>query len=195
MTPQPRQPLDYRTRARERARLWDQRAAAAALPPSERPLTPSSHLVFRAGALAEALAARGEPEDANALARRDLRRYYWLLAVALESAPAIPAPLWERLQRRCAAALAEPTAMGDLSATVYAAVDVLPIGSAHGKDGWTAIQLLALADALERAVHQKGGVSGLGWLVELGEVKVSHRPPRRAVGGGEGSSQGGEGAG
>ena len=177
-------PMDYRTRAFARDRHWQQEAARAALPPQLRPLTPSSQVGFAAGPLAPALALRGEPADASAIARRDLRRYYWLLGVALDSAPPIAPGTWERLLQRAGAALAEPTSAGDLTATVYAAVDLLPIGTTHGARGWTAIQLLALADVMEHTARRCGveGLRALGRPASgrfRGRVKVTAPPPPR----------------
>ena len=105
-------------------------------------LSGSTMISFRAGDLVEELRKRGSSSQMGAICRRDLRRYYWLLAVALASAPPIGPLEWAPLRARLAAARAAPTAAGDLSAAVFAAGEVLP--------DWSPLQLLALADQLER---------------------------------------------
>ena len=104
-------------------------------------LTGSTMISFRAGDLVEELRKRGSSSQVGAVCRRDLRRYYWVMAVSLASAPAIAEDSWAPIAQRVAAARASPTADGDLSAVVYALSDLLP--------GWSAVQLLALADRLE----------------------------------------------
>ena len=104
-------------------------------------LTGSTMISFRAGDLVEELGKRGSSSQVGAICRRDLRRYYWVMAVSLASAPAIAEESWAPIARRVAAARSCPTADGDLTAVVYALSDLLP--------GWSAVQLLALADRLE----------------------------------------------
>ena len=106
-------------------------------------LTGSSMVSFRVGDLLTELTRRASPSQVGAVCRRDLRRYYWLLALARASAPPIAPHVEALLTRRAGAALAAPTADGDLTALVFAAVDVLPRGE------WGPLQLLALADRLE----------------------------------------------
>lgn len=164
-------------------------------PPGMKPYTPKdvltrrTHITFTVADLLPALQDRCRPQDANAICRRDLRRYYWLLAVALVSAPAIPQARWEELLARCTAALGAETSQGDLTATLFAAADLLPIGNPHARSGWTPIQLLALADRMESVVALYGvaALAGLAHPVSNGRVKIGEG---LLVGVGEGRSEG-----
>jgi len=98
-------------------------------------------ICFRAGDLLPALELRATASETGTVCRRDLRRYYWLLAVALESAPTIAPDALRAVLQRCRAALAEPSSAGDLTAALFACMDLLP--------GWNALQLFALADRVE----------------------------------------------
>lgn len=155
-------------------------------------LTPSTMIQFTLRELLPALLARTRPQDANARCRQDLRRYYWLLAVSLESAPPIPLPTWHQLLERCAVALAEPTSQGDLTATLFAAADLLPIGNPHTRSGWTPIQLLALADCMEATARLHGveALPGLAQVGSQGRVRVRSGLVRAGKGG---SVKGGQG--
>lgn len=106
-------------------------------------MTPSSMICFRAGDLLPALAPRAAPSETGSVCRRDLRRYYWLLAVALEGAPPIPADVWPDLAARASAALSTPTATDDLAAALFVCLGALP--------GWDPLALYAVADRLETA--------------------------------------------
>lgn len=118
-------------------------------------------LSFRVGDLLEPLAVRAQPNETGKICRRDLRRYYWLLALALESAPPADPVALAQVLARAEAALAEPTSDGDLTAALVGCLDLLP--------GWTPLQLFALADRLESRLRM-GPVSDLRLLgVKLGE--------------------------
>lgn len=117
-------------------------------------LSPTTMVCFRAGPLACDLAARARKGGVGGAARRDLGRYYWLCRVALAGSPPLSVEQTQELARLGTAALeAEAGAPGangaDLTALVFACAEVLP--------GWTPLQLLALADALERAPRDPGG--------------------------------------
>jgi hypothetical protein len=112
-------------------------------------LSPTTMVCFRAGPLASDLAQRAGKGAIGAVARRDLGRYYWLLLVALAGSPPLSEDLLGELARYATAALEAPSADGDLTAVVFACAQVLP--------GWAPLQLLALADALERAPRDPGG--------------------------------------
>ena len=111
--------------------------------------TSTSMVCFRAGPLACDLGQRARKGGVGAAARRDLGRYYWLLVVALAGSPPLSEAQTEALSRRATAALLAPSADGDQTAVVFACAEVLP--------GWAPLQLLALADALERAPRDPGG--------------------------------------
>jgi len=98
---------------------------------------------FRAGAVAPDLRRRAGPSQVGAIAKRDLRRYYWMLDVGLASAPPVTPDVLRLLAERARAAH-----NGDLTAVVFAVLELLP--------GWNVVQLLALADALER-LHRRLG--------------------------------------
>jgi hypothetical protein len=138
--------------------VTSQRKASTARPlPSSLPrprstLTSSSMLSFRAGDLLDALVQRAARSEVGAVCRRDLRRYYWLLSVALESAPPVTEATVDTLVARVSAALEQPSAAGDLSAPLFGCLDLLP--------GWNALQLLALADRLETLARRPGGLRG-----------------------------------
>ena len=116
-------------------------------------LTGATMISFRAGDLVEELRKRGSSSQVGAICRRDLRRYYWLLAVSLASAGRIPKAARLALRVRVAAARAAPTARGDLTSAVFAVAEVLP--------NWSPLQLLALADQLERE-GEDGALIGAG---------------------------------
>ena len=91
------------------------------------PLTGSSMVSFRVGDLLEELTRRAPREQLGAVCRRDLRRYYWLLALGRAAAPPITPEDQATLAVRAGAALAAPSADGDLTALVFAAT--------HGSTG------------------------------------------------------------
>lgn len=133
-------------------------------------------LSFRVGDLLEPLAVRAQPNETGKVCRRDLRRYYWLLALALESAPPAEEVTLRLVLARAEAALAEPTSDGDLTAALVGCLDLLP--------GWSALQLFALADRLESRLRTKGPLTttaDLGVRVSQGQVV------RVGRGGGEGA--------
>jgi len=113
---------------------------------------------FRAGLMAPELRRRARPGEVGAIAKRDLQRYYWLVQVALAGAPPVTPPALQILLERSRAALGADTAERDLSAAVYACAEALP--------GWSALQLLALADALER-IHRRRNTVTLADLQQL----------------------------
>jgi hypothetical protein len=117
-------------------------------------LTPSSMISFRAGDLLDALSQRAARSEVGAVCRRDLRRYYWLLAVALESAPPVTPAALDAVVERARAALAEDSAEGDVSAPLFACLDLLP--------EWNALQLFALADRLETLARRPGALAVAG---------------------------------
>lgn len=113
-------------------------------------VSPTTMVCFRAGTCAEDLAARARKGGVGGAARRDLGRYYLLLRVALAGSPPLSVEQTEELVRRGTAALETEGGNGvDLTALVFACAEVLP--------GWAPLQLLALADALERAPRDPGG--------------------------------------
>lgn len=129
----------------------------AAYASAPRALTPSSMICFRAGDLLPALERRASASETGTVCRRDLRRYYWLLAVALESAPTIAPDVLQAIRQRCRGALAEPSSAGDLTAALFTCLDLLP--------DWNALQLFALADRIEtltRTVGDRFGPPELG---------------------------------
>jgi hypothetical protein len=106
---------------------------------------------FRAGGMAGELRRRASPSghggQVGAIAKRDLSRYYWLLRVTLAGSPHIDPLIRSSLTDRVTAALEQDEGAEDLTAVVFACHDVLP--------DWTPLQLLALADSLER-LHRRG---------------------------------------
>jgi hypothetical protein len=116
------------------------------------PLSSQTMVSFRAGGMAGELRRRATPGQVGAIAKRDLSRYYWLLRVTLAGSPVIDPLIRSSLTERVTAALehdegASEALGGDLTAVVFACHDVLP--------DWTPLQLLALADSLER-LHRRG---------------------------------------
>lgn len=126
-------------------------------------------LSFRVGDLLAPLAERAQPNETGRVCRRDLRRYYWLLALALESAPPIAADVWEELAARARIALASPTAADDLAAAVFVCLGALP--------GWNPWQLFAVADRLEATYRRTGTVLPEGVRVGQGAVGVDPHQP------------------
>src|SRR5262245_38061084 len=102
---------------------------------------------FRAGATAGELRRRASAGPVGGIAKRDLARYYWLLRVTLAGSPVISPEVRPTLTERVTAALEQDEQAEDLTAVVFACHEVLP--------GWTPLQLLALADSLER-LHRRG---------------------------------------
>lgn len=102
---------------------------------------------FRAGGMAGELRRRATTGQVGAIAKRDLSRYYWLLRVTLAGSPVIEPLTRASLAERVTAALEQDEGAEDLTAAVFACHEVLP--------EWTPLQLLALADSLER-LHRRG---------------------------------------
>ena len=130
------------------------------------PLTSSSMISYRIGDLLDALTQRAGRSEVGGVCRRDLRRYYWLLSVALESAPPVTPAALDAVVERARAALEEDSSEGDLSAPLFACLDLLP--------GWNALQLFALADRLETLARRPGALLVAG-PADLG-VRVRQEP-------------------
>ncbi len=111
------------------------------------PLTERTMISFRAGSLAGELRRRARPSGVGAIAKRDLGRFYWLLRVTLAGSPRIDPLVRPTLTERVQAALDADEGAEDLTAAIFACHEVLP--------DWTPLQLLALADSLER-LHRRG---------------------------------------